>query len=84
MGVDPQNVYVFGVPTKGLKRPLNGNDCMKKIQAQIPDLECPDLIELKELRKYCATVSQTVDLCTNVLQWLVNHVGQDSRVHYRY
>ena len=62
VGVDEANVYVFGAPTKGSKRPLRGNDCMRKLLEQIPDLENPERIGSTELHKYCATVSQIVDL----------------------
>ena len=57
---------------------------MRKILQQIPDLQSPEHIGSTELRKYCATVSQIVDLSETELRWLADHLGHNIDIHREY
>jgi len=67
VGVIASNLNVFAAPTRGSKKFLCGNDCMRKVLQYIPDLEAPERIHSTELRKVCVTVSQIADLSNNDL-----------------
>ena len=84
VGVLSSNVFVFAAPSRGSKKALRGNDCMRKVLQQVSDLKCPERIRSTELRKYCATVTQIADLSENDLRWLADHMGHDLSVHREY
>ena len=84
VGVSEENVYVFAAPTRSSRKPLRGNDCMRKVIGDIPDLKFPERIRSNELRKYCATVMQIVDLEETQLRWLADHLGHNMDVHREY
>ena len=81
VGVAEGNVYVFAAPTRNSLRPLRGNDCIRKVISDVPELQYPDRIRSTELRKYCATVCQIADLDETQLRWLANHMGHNLDVH---
>lgn len=81
VGVNPNNVFVFAAPTRSSLKPLRGNDCSRKIFGKIENLESPERLQSKELRKYCATVVQIADLTETDLEWLSRHLGHDLTVH---
>ena len=63
---------------------LLGNDDIRKILSQVPNLEAPEMVKYTELRKHCATVSQIADLTENDLRWLADHMGRNLDVHRNY
>ena len=83
VGVVTTNLYVFAAPSRGSKKPLRGNDCMRHVLAKLT-LQAPERIHSNELRKFCATVSQIADLSENDLRWLAEHLGHDLNVHREY
>ena len=83
VGVVAANPYVFAAPSRGSKKPLRGNDCMRHVLANLT-LQAPERIHSTELRKFCATVSQIADLSENDLRWLADHLGHDLSVHREY
>ena len=84
VGVAPENLYLFAAPSRGSKKHLRGNDCMRKILDKVVDLNSPERIRSTELRKYCATVSQIADLSEGDLRWLADHLGHNLDVHREY
>ena len=84
VGISSDNIYVFAAPTRGSKRSLRGNNCMRKVVDSVEGLQFPERIKSTELRKYAATVSQIADLDENNLRWLADHLGHDLNVHREY
>jgi len=84
VGVNEENHYIFGVPTRGSLRYLRGNDCIAAALTRCNGLKCPNGIKSTKLRKFVATVSQIVDLKENELDWLAKHMGHDINVHRQY
>lgn len=81
VGISKDNVYVFAAPCRNSKNHLRGNDCIRKIVNEVHDLKYPERIKSTELRKYCATVSQIIDLDDNGMRWLADHLGHNLDVH---
>lgn len=81
VGITKENVYVFAAPCRNSKNHLRGNDCIRKIVDEVKDLQYPERIRSTELRKFCATVSQIVDLDDNGMHWLADHLGHNLDVH---
>jgi len=84
IGIASSNVYVFAAPTRNSLKPLRGNDCLRKIVEEIPELKFPERLKSTELRKYCATVTQLISLDDNGLRWLADHMGHNLDVHREY
>ena len=59
VGVVSKTPFVFAAPTRGSMKPLRGNDCMRHILSKL-SLKAPERIHSNELRKFCATVSQSL------------------------
>ena len=80
VGVSSNNRYVFAAPTRNSSNHLRGNDCLttvvKKVE-EVAGLKCPKAIQSIKLRKYCATVSQILNLEDNELDWLARLVAWD-------
>ena len=82
--VNPDNEYDFAVQNNKSKAYLYGNDSMRKILDQVPNLEAPERVNSTELRKYCTTVSQIADLTENNLRWLADHMDHNLDVSRNY
>ena len=75
------NEFVFALNNgKSRKR---GHDVLKNTFNKV-NLQQPDLVKSKNLRKYVATVSQLVDMNENKMGWLANHPGHDIHIHKEY
>lgn len=83
VGVHEDNKYIFAAPTRDSKSHLRGHDCLLKVVSQCP-LKCPEGIKSTKLRKYAATVSQILDLNSNELEWLAQHMGHNMEAHKEY
>ena len=77
------NLFIFACPNSALKNSLRGNEDMHKVLNCIEDLQNPERIRSRELRKHCATVTQITDLTEGDLQWLADHLGHNLNVHKR-
>lgn len=79
----PKNMF-FSAPRRGSNWPLRGNDCIRKVVADVSQLQYPKSIKSTQLRKYCATVTQITDLDEKKLRWLADHLGHNLDVHREY
>ena len=80
VGVNPENKYVFAVPTMKSIHYLRGNDAIRKHVRQI-ELQCPEAITSTKLRKQIVTLSQLLNLEERELEMLAGFLGHDTDVH---
>ena len=71
------NPFIFACPNRASKNSLRGNEAMLKELNCIKDLQNPERIRSRELRKYCVTVTQIADLTEGDSQWLADYLGHD-------
>ena len=83
VGVNPNNKYVFAVPTLGSLQFIRGNDALRK-HVRMCQLECPEAITSTKLRKHIATLSQLLNLKDRELEMLAAFLGHDIKVHREY
>ena len=83
VGVNPNNKYVFAVPTLGSLQFFRGNDALRK-HVRMCQLECPEAITSTKLRKHIATLSQLLNLKDRELEMLAAFLGHDIKVHREY
>ena len=80
VGVNPNNIYLFAIPTANSLHFLRGSDALRK-HAQLSSLKCPQSITSTKLRKHVATLSQLINLEENELEMLARFLGHDIKVH---
>ena len=78
VGIPPSNVYLFTRPSGSV---LDGCRAMREVTVRCPDLECPELIRTRLLRKYLATTIQLLDMTGNELQMIADHMGHSVAIH---
>ena len=81
VGVPKENPYLFA--KAGAKHNVKGWTAMKFACSNL-DLRSPELITSTKLRKYLATVTQLMNLDSNQLEWVCNHLGHDVEVHRQF
>ena len=80
VGVNPENPFVFSVPTSGSVKNIRGPDAIRK-HVRACNLSCPEAIYSTNLRKHVATLSQLVNLEANELELLATFMGHDITIH---
>ena len=78
VGVNPENKYVFAIPTMNSIHYLRGNDAKRKHVRQI-ELQCPEAVTSTKLRKQIATLSQLLE--ERELEMLAGFLGYNIDVH---
>ena len=80
VSVNPNNKYVFAVPTMNSLQYMRGNDALRK-HARLCTLKCPEAVTSTKLRKHIATLSQIINLEERELEMLAGFLGHDIRIH---
>ena len=80
VGVNPNNKYVFSIPTMGSLQYLRGNDALRK-HVRLCNLKCPEAVTSTKLRRHIATLSQLLNLQERELEMLEGFLGHDISVH---
>ena len=80
IGVNPNNKFVFAIPTANSLNYIRGNDAIRK-HVQLCSLKCPQAVSSTKLRKHIATLSQILNLQESELEMLAGFLGHDISVH---
>lgn len=75
-----ENKFVFAINNGKSPNYIRGSDALNKASKMIP-LQKPALLTSTKLRKYCATISQLVDMNETELGWLAKHLGHNISIH---
>ncbi|XP_064625950.1 uncharacterized protein LOC135486780 [Lineus longissimus] len=76
-GISEDNKYLFPNLSDGV---FYAYKSLKCVCSEL-DLQTPERITSVAMRKYMATLSQTVDLKGNELEWVCRHLGHTKMVH---
>ena len=80
VGVHPDNIYVFSVPSPGSLNAIRGPDALNK-HVKLVELKQPEAICSTNLRKHIATLSQLLNLKETDLELLAGFMGRDIKIH---
>ena len=75
-----ENQYIFPVNDGKSTCSLRGNDVLHHVCAKVK-LENAFAITSTNMRKYVATVSQSVDITETEMGWLARHMGHNIHIH---
>ncbi|CAG2222876.1 unnamed protein product [Mytilus edulis] len=78
----PPSKYLFANSNAGVFRGYDAIGAVKKEAG----LKLPNLVKTSNMRKYMATMMQSLDITENQRQWILDHLGHTMdvhRVHYR-
>ncbi|KAF6025388.1 hypothetical protein EB796_016279 [Bugula neritina] len=73
------SMFVFGRPSSA--RSLDGTAALAEVIGWCQNLEKPERIRSRGLRKYLATACQVLKLPENELRMLADHMGHDLNIH---
>ena len=81
--VDEENKFLFASPHARKSGHFSAGVVLKG-ELQNMTLECPELFMATQLRKYCATTSQILEMGDLDMEILTRHMGHDKDVHRTY
>ncbi|OWF39284.1 hypothetical protein KP79_PYT22704 [Mizuhopecten yessoensis] len=76
-GIDISNPYVFANCRAGVFRAY---DAIKHVTSEA-GLKLPELVRTSNMRKYMATMIQSLDTNESEMQWILQHLGHTMDVH---
>ncbi|RUS79500.1 hypothetical protein EGW08_012732 [Elysia chlorotica] len=77
-GISPTNPYLFA---RCERSPLDGCQAMRVMSERCPDLENPERVRTRLLRKHLATTVQILDMTGDELKMVADHMGHSVSVH---
>ena len=80
VGVNPENKYVFTIPTMHSLNYLRGSDSLRK-HVLLCNLKCPETVTSTQLRNHIGTLSQLLNLEERELEMLAGFLGHDIAIH---
>ena len=63
------------------KTPIDGCETMREMSKDCPDLQKPELIRTRLLRKHLATIVQLLDMTGDELKMVADHMGHSVAIH---
>lgn len=80
VGVNPENKYVFAIPTMHSLQYMRGSDALRK-HVVLNSLKCPEAVTSTKPRKHIGTLSQLLNLEERELEMLAGFLGHDITMH---
>ncbi|XP_074661297.1 uncharacterized protein LOC141913965 [Tubulanus polymorphus] len=75
------NPYLFARQSPLSRTPLDGCEAFRVITSLCPNLQNATSIRSSALRRYLATTSQILDMKSEELKMLCDHMGHDANIH---